>query len=514
MVFFVVFHSYEFILALLPLSVLLYFLACRYLGSQGGNLILAGVSLIFYSAAGTECLLLLLTGICVNYLFSRAMGRHGQSRLLLTVSVLLNVLLLVYVKYWNFFLQNISAVTGRQFSFLHILLPLGISFYTFQQISYLVCSYRNQLPRHSFLEYGVYILYFPKLVMGPLMEPDAFLLQLQDDSRRSLNSSNLVSGVQIFVLGLFKKVILADQFAAAVNWGFSTDAFLTSADWILISLFYTLQIYFDFSGYSDMASGVSRMFNLDLPCNFNSPYKTYSLREFWKCWHMSLTGFFTKYIYIPLGGSRKGRGRTLFNVFLVFLISGLWHGANWTFLLWGVLNGLICIGERLLENPGKKLHMGFRWVLNFTVINVLWLLFRCESIGQWLHIIKNTISFQYTYVSDGLLQVFRTLEYGVLLDCSSVLAVLPGGGHADRADSTKQQSSPDLQGHPVCCRICGASFLVINRIVRGDRIYISGLLRRDYGQSKLADQLFHLPLHTCGGCGFLCRYSGSLFSLS
>lgn len=201
-------------------------------------------------------------------------------------------------------------------------------------------------------------------------------------------------------------MILADTFSQAVNWGYTNMDAATSMDWILIMLFYTFQIYFDFSGYTDMAVGVSCMLNIELPINFNSPYKALSIRDFWKRWHMTLTGFLTKYIYIPLGGNRKGTIRTYLNILIVFLVSGIWHGANWTFILWGVLHGILSVLDRAFEKFSKKLIEPVRWMATFLAVNCLWMLFRSDSIAQWHQILYNILTFQDTSVSDGLIQVF------------------------------------------------------------------------------------------------------------
>ncbi len=409
------FNSYEFILLFLPLSVIGYFIANRYAGKNAGNVFLILASLVFYFPAGTECIAILLCGIVINYLFAGILKKH-RSKALFTLAICSNILLLLYFKYCNFFIENFNAITHANVGLQHIILPLGISFYTFQQISYLISVYKGSVEKHSFLEYCVYILYFPKLIMGPLIEPNDFIRQLRDDSLRRVNTDNLVVGMQMFARGLCKKVILADTFANAVNWGFKNFYEASSGDWMLIIFFYSFQIYFDFSGYSDMAIAVSKFFNIELPINFNSPYKSYSLRDFWKRWHMSLTGFLTGNIYIPLGGNRKGEVRTYVNMFIVFLVSGLWHGANWTFILWGVLHGAICIAERLFDKKLENVHSGFRWALTFFIVSILWMLFRAESVQQWVFILKKAFSFTDTTVSEGLLLNFVLPEFSILIN--------------------------------------------------------------------------------------------------
>lgn len=260
---------------------------------------------------GVKSSVVLGLSIAVNWVAAQGMIRCIRYRReIFTIALISNVVLLAYHKYANFFISNWNQFLGTEHDLLAIILPLGISFFTFQQIAYLVQVYQNTEKKISILDYLTYILFFPKLVMGPLMEPADFVTQLNDTEKKTVNWDNIACGIKIFSLGLFKKMLLADTFASAVAWGYADIDVPTSMDWLLIMLFYTFEIYFDFSGYSDMATGISLMFNFQLPINFDSPYKALSIRDFWKRWHMSLTAFLTKYIYIPLGGSKKGKIRT------------------------------------------------------------------------------------------------------------------------------------------------------------------------------------------------------------
>ena len=274
----------------------------------------------------------------------------------------------------------------------------------------MVAVYKKEISSINAIDYLAYILYFPKLLMGPLMDPVDFIEQFNSPKLKNVDWNNIAYGIKIFSFGLFKKMLLADTFSKAVSWGFSNIEAATSMDWILIMLFYTFEIYFDFSGYSDMAVGTSLMLNITLPINFDSPYKAVSIRDFWKRWHISLTKFLTKYIYIPLGGSRKGRIFTYLNTMIVFLVSGIWHGANWTFILWGLLHGAFSIFDRLIEKIPTKIFEPARWLATFLVINILWLLFRADSVQQWMDILKTIIGFSNTVVSDGLLNSFVIQE--------------------------------------------------------------------------------------------------------
>jgi len=355
--------------------------------------------------------------IAVNLAFSILINKSARwKKCFLALSVSANVLLLFYFKYFNFFLQNLNVVLGREYTIKKILLPLGISFFTFQQIMYVVNVYRGEIEKVAVLDYLVYILYFPKLLMGPLAEPKDLISQFNAPNRKAVNWDHVSYGIKIFSFGLFKKLILADTFSAAVAWGFANIDASTAMDWFLIMLSYTFEIYFDFSGYCDMAAGVSKMLNIDLPINFDSPYKAVSVRDFWKRWHMSLTGFLTRYVYIPLGGSKKGEIRTYLNTIIVFLISGIWHGANWTFILWGVLHGILSVLERMFERSKKSLLEIVRWSGTFLAINILWLLFRADSVSQWWRLIVKMFTFQNMAVSEGLLNTFVLPETPFLLN--------------------------------------------------------------------------------------------------
>ena len=324
--------------------------------------------------------------------------------------VLINILSLLYFKYTNFLILNINSVFSSDFKLRELILPVGISFYTFQQIAYVVSLYKREIQKVYLVDYLLYILYFPKLLMGPLMEPSDFLNQINDKELKKIDWDNLACGIQIFCFGLFKKMMVADIFSKAVSWGYSNMETTTSMDWVLIMLFYTFEIYFDFSGYSDMAVGSSLMLNITLPINFDSPYKALSIRDFWKRWHISLTKFFTKYVYIPLGGSRKGKIFTYINTMLIFLISGIWHGANWTFILWGVLHGVFMVVDRMFETTESKIFEPVRWGSTFLIVNILWLLFRSDSVKQWGNILKTIGSFSNTGISAGLLEQFLLPE--------------------------------------------------------------------------------------------------------
>lgn len=381
-----------------------------------GKLLLILASAVFYLYGGTDVALIFTISIVLNYLCAVLLYRQKTGRkYTLAIAVCGNVLLLFHFKYVNFLIENLNLALQTEFTFRNVVLPLGISFFTFQQIMYLVKVCDGTVDRVSLTDYLVYILYFPKLLSGPITEPQDLLAQFHDPEKKKVNWENLCDGLKIFSLGLFKKMLLADTFALAVNWGYTNYSEATSLDWFFIMIFYTFEIYYDFSGYSDMATGVSLMLNIELPINFDSPYKAVSIRDFWKRWHMTLTGFLTRYVYIPLGGSRKGRVRTYVNTMLVFLVSGIWHGANWTFILWGLLHGAFSVFDRVTDRLQQKLFVAVRWCCTFLVVSVLWLLFRSDTVAQWTDILTRMFSLDSMTLSDGLLQAFELPETPFLL---------------------------------------------------------------------------------------------------
>lgn len=410
------FNSYCYILLFLPIVIAGYFLLNKF-SVNAGKIFLISASIFFYVYAGWKMAIVLGLSILFNYTAVLMIRRGGRlQKAVLAIAVFVNAALLFVLKYYDFFIENINLAFGTEFHLRNIFLPLGISFYTFQQISCLVNAYKEESANISFIDYVLYILYFPKLLMGPIIQPDDFVSQINTLKWKKIEWDHIACGIKLFSFGLFKKIVLADTFSAAVLWGYYNFDAATSMDWFLVMLFYTFEIYFDFSGYCDMATGSSLMLNITLPINFDSPYKALSIRDFWRRWHISLTSFLTQYIYIPLGGSKKGRMRTGINTMIVFLISGLWHGANWTFILWGGIHGVLSVAERGLEKYQKKFMETLRWGITFLSVNILWLLFRSDSIEQWRNILGKMFSFQDMSVSEGLLNVFHLPESALLND--------------------------------------------------------------------------------------------------
>ncbi len=407
---FMQFNSYVFVLCFLPLTVVVYYLANK-LKPIAGKLVLIVASTVFYSFGRANMLIYLGISILINYTSALLIRKHRiRNKFFLALPIIVNTGLLFYFKYLNFLITNINTITGRTIEFKDMILPLGISFYTFQQIAYIVATERGELENSSLVDYLVYILFFPKLVMGPIIDPVDFISQLNQVNKKRADINNIAIGIKIFSLGLIKKALIADTFSNAVSSVYSNVDLATSMDCVLLMLFYTFEIYFDFSGYSDMAVGISSMFNIELPINFDSPYKALSIRDFWKRWHISLTQFLTKYIYIPLGGSKKGRVFTYMNVMIVFLISGLWHGANWTFILWGVLHGLFSCFDRLSFKWWEKVPVPIKWICTFVTVNVLWLLFSAQSVEQWMILLRKMLFMKDASISEGIMNSFNIIE--------------------------------------------------------------------------------------------------------
>lgn len=379
------FNSYIFIFLFFPLTLIGYY-GLNYAGKYKASLaFLVGMSMWFYGYNNVNYLLILIVSIVINYgivLAINSVRISSVRKLCLLAGVFLNIGILFYFKYYDFFIENINSVLKADLPLLRLILPLGISFYTFQQLSYVIDSYRKECGRYSFLEYAAYVSFFPQLIAGPIVYHSELIPQFQDTGNKKLNFENLSRGLYAFALGLAKKVLLADTFSKIVTIGYGNVAELNSTSVILVMICYSLQIYFDFSGYCDMAYGMAYMLNIKLPFNFNSPYKAQSVSDFWDRWHMTLTRFFTKYVYIPLGGSRCSKARTCLNVMIVFLVSGLWHGANWTFILWGALHGIASVFERITGVSKWKLPKILKITLTFLFVTFAWSLFRASSLSE------------------------------------------------------------------------------------------------------------------------------------
>jgi alginate O-acetyltransferase complex protein AlgI len=401
------FNSYTFILIFLPLVATVYFLLNRYFAVKWARLFLLIASLGFLSFWNVYFALVLICSVLFNYACGSALSISAErgaksKKLIFIVAIAANILFLGFFKYCNFFLDNVNTIFSTQIRTLHILLPLGISFYTFMQIAWLTDIYRHGGFRYDFLSYCLYVTFFPYVISGPIAYHSEVIPQLQSEKARRFNKTNLCRGLFIFSIGLFKKTVIADTLALVADGGFGALGALTFTEAWLTSLSFTMQIYFDFSGYTDMAIGAALVFNIDIPANFNSPYKSLDIREFWRRWHITLSRFLRDYIYIPLGGNRKGEYRTLTNLMLTFLIGGLWHGAAWTFVFWGFLHGAALCVHRLWMKAGIRMNKVLAWFLMFNFINIAWVFFRAPSWNDALKILKGMAGLHGILVSPRL----------------------------------------------------------------------------------------------------------------
>ena len=377
-----VFSSNIFLFFFLPIFLIAYFVTPQ----KFRNYTLLLFSLIFYAYGAPDFVFLLVGECIINYFIVRGMAKTEKTstkKWLCALSVIMALGLLLYFKYANFFMENLNAILGwmhhEPVGWMKVALPIGISFFTFQSITYTLDVYRGTTPPSEKLtDYVLYIMMFPQLIAGPIVNYNNVAAQLVE---RTSTMEDRVVGFYRFIIGLGKKVLIANTLAAYADQVFAMNYadLATSTAWIGI-LSYTFQIYFDFSGYSDMAIGLGKMMGFKFPENFNDPYTSRSVTEFWKRWHMTLGNFIMNYLYIPLGGNRKGKGRMYLNLWLCFLLSGLWHGASWTFVLWGAFHGLfICADKLFLKDLLKKAGKWPAVILTFFVVNMGWVLFRVDT---------------------------------------------------------------------------------------------------------------------------------------
>jgi len=387
------FNSYEFIFAFLPITFFIYFYLNKKHLTEASKAFLVFASLFFYSWWNVKYLPLILISMLVNYTIGKELStpkkfKKVSKRALLTVAVIFNLSLLGYFKYMDFFIENINWLLHAKIGLLHLALPLAISFFTFQQIAYIVDSYRGETKDYDFLNYALFVTFFPQLIAGPIVHHAEMMPQFAKLKNRVKNYYNIALGLFIFSMGLFKKVIIADTFAEWATKGFDVAKDLNMLEGWITSLSYTMQLYFDFSGYTDMAIGAALLFNIQLPTNFLSPYKATSIQDFWRRWHITLSRFLKDYIYIPLGGNRKGELRTYTNLFTTFLLGGIWHGAGWTFVFWGVMHGIALIIHRIWQKFKIKLPTILAWFITFNFINIAWVFFRAKSFGDAIKVLK------------------------------------------------------------------------------------------------------------------------------
>lgn len=423
------FNSPVFIFLFLPLVLLIFF----FVGSRGYHRSaitwLGLTSLFFYGWWNPTYVGLLMVSIVFNYTFGIWLSKEEDShnavrkKRLLIVAVTSNLLLLGYYKYANFFVNSINIAAGSELSFNEIVLPLGISFFTFTQIAFLVDAYQGKVKEHDFIHYTLFVTYFPHLIAGPVLHHKEMMPQFSNKRIFDFRLQIFVVGLSIFFMGLFKKVVIADSIAA-----YATPVFNLAHSGIApISFFsawggalaYTFQLYYDFSGYSDMAIGISLLFGIRLPLNFYSPYKATSIIDFWRRWHMTLSRFLRDYLYIPLGGNQKGNVRRHVNLLITMLLGGLWHGAGWTFVIWGGLHGVYLIINHAWRGLQRKIGLETRsaswlgtWVariVTFLAVVVAWVFFRAENLDAAFQVLRGMAGLNGVIAPDKLFPLLNSI---------------------------------------------------------------------------------------------------------
>ena len=427
------FNSYIFAFLFFPICVIGYYGLIHLRKGSAAKLFLIAMSFWFYGYFNVSYLLIMVCSIGVNYLFHRALSRKPQKAVMI-LAVAANLGILFYFKYFDFFISTLNTVFGASFALKNILLPLGISFFTFQQISFVADTYRGEIRDCSLIDYALFVSFFPQLIAGPIVNHSEMLPQFAQVGVKPVLWERISKGFGLFILGLAKKVLLADTFGVGVDFGYANIELLGRMDAVLVMVGYSLQLYFDFSGYCDMARGLGKMLGIEIPINFNSPYKAVNIVDFWKRWHITLSRFFTKYVYIPLGGSRAGTARMYLNLMIVFLLSGLWHGAGWNYLVWGSLHGTLYVLTRFWQRSVKphvvkekeKTEMSENgWtarirhmimtcmsrILLFVYATVAWVFFRAADIAQANQMLRTAAKGSVQKISSDLAACFRVDEF-------------------------------------------------------------------------------------------------------
>lgn len=376
------FNSPAFLLLFLPVTLLLFYVAGKTWGGRAAHAVLIAASCVFYAWWDWRYLALLLASTGANFWLGGKLMLHKR-KALLVAGIVANTGVLGYFKYTDFAIQNFNAITGMGLPMLNIVLPLGISFFTFQKIGYLVDCFKGNVHDRDPVRFCLFVMFFPQLVAGPIVHHDQIIPQLKQHQASPFPTADVVSqGLFYLTLGLFKKVIIADNIAGVVVPGFANVGGLELIEAWTVAIGYSLQLYFDFSAYSEMAIGLALLFGIRLPINFNSPYKAHSITDFWRRWHITLGAFMRQYIYIPLGGNKNGQARMLAASMATMLIGGLWHGAAWTFVVWGLLHGLMLLTHKLWSAVGIKLNVYLARGLTMVCVVFAWVPFRANSLAD------------------------------------------------------------------------------------------------------------------------------------
>lgn len=400
------FNSYAFVACFLPLALLGYFLVGRYRGPRLAKAWLLAVSIAWYAIADLQQVVLLAISVALNLLAGEFLARDDvperRRRTVLFVGVFANVAALAVFKYAGFAIDNLNALLGTGIAAPNLAAPPGISFVTFLQIAFLVDRFRHTAPRAARLDYALFVTFFPKILVGPITRQQEVVPQLDAPTLAQPDYRNLSIGVFLLFLGLFKKSVLADALARWANAGFAGSAPLSLIEAWAASLSYTFQLYFDFSGYTDMAIGIALLFNIRIPPNFLSPYKALDLQDFWRRWHITLSRFLRDYIYIPFGGNRGGELRTYRNLLLTFLIGGIWHGAGWTFVAWGLLHGAGVAIHRGWSSRGLRLARPLAWFVTFQYVNFCWVFFRAPDFSSALRVLRGMFGLEGVVIHEAM----------------------------------------------------------------------------------------------------------------
>lgn len=424
-----VFTSFEYLLLFLPIACLLIGLFSRFAPLNWGGAVQALVivlSLIFYATWKIDYLWLLLASIVFNFSFGQLIhnSKGFAQKLILGFAVTSNIATLGYFKYTNFIVDSVNYLSGANFIVEKIVLPLAISFFTFQQIAWLVDQYRNEAPKSSFVAYSCAVTFFPHLIAGPIVHYHDLLPQFQKKKAFQASADQILNGLYLISFGVFKKIVIADTLSPYVKQFFDNTDVLNAYQAWLGTLGYTMQLYFDFSGYCDIAIGSALLLGITLPLNFDLPYKSRNIQEFWQRWHITLGDFFARYLYIPLGGSRKGKLRTLLNLFTIMFLSGIWHGAGVGFIIWGVLHGIAMVIHRAWKFMGLgTLPKGLAVFITFIFVSISWIPFRAESWEKTVKVFNGLFNFDGVPVPSFIYRVLPIEQGQSVLSLSKILAM-------------------------------------------------------------------------------------------
>jgi D-alanyl-lipoteichoic acid acyltransferase DltB (MBOAT superfamily) len=407
------FNSYAYLLIFLPIVFVIYYLVNNFKSKYLNKIFLIIVSLIFYTYLDIKNFIIIFTSIIINYIGYFFLRKKKKLTTLLFFATV-NLLILGYYKYYNFILNNFFFIYGENYIQKSIIIPLAISFFTFQQLAFLVDVYKKKISKVKLSDYVLFVTFFPQLIAGPILNYRDTYYQFSHFILKKINFTNIRNGLILISFGLFKKVIIADYFSIIVNNSYDNIEKLNFLSSWIASLSFTIQIYFDFSGYIDIAIGSALLFNIILPINFNSPYKSINIREFWNRWNITLSHFLKNYVYIPIGGNRISSITTCRNLLITFIIGGLWHGAGWNYLIWGFLHALALIIINFFKKINYKLNNFIAWFLTFNYINLTWIFFKIDNFQEALFLLKSMFTLEKIVLPIFLNKYFNFnfVEYG------------------------------------------------------------------------------------------------------